>query len=141
MIDNDKVFQEAPDRDDVFKTLPEAPLSIHIDSYFKGFHIGFTKRSDETRVSTQVDGVTKLIEDLISKGFECSWNKETSNGHLKPQEIKSETKAPVCGIHGTEMVWKSGISKKTNQPYGFYSCPTRNADQSYCTYKPPKEVK
>lgn len=117
--------------------LPEAPLSIHIDAYYQGFHIGFTKRSDEESVSNQVDGVTKLIQSLISKGFEPSWNKETTNGHLKKAEPQAPSQqAPTCGIHGTQMVWKQGVSKTTNKPYAFWTCPTKNADGSYCNFKP-----
>lgn len=114
--------------------LPEAPLSIHIDTYYRGFHIGFTKRSSEDSVSNQVGGVTQLIQSLIQKGFEPSWNKETNNNHIKKEE--PESKSPTCGIHGTPMVWKSGTSRTTNKPYAFWSCPTKNADGSYCNYKP-----
>ena len=42
---------------------------------------------------------------------------------------------PICGIHNTPMQWKTGVSNKTNKPYAFWSCPTRNPDGSFCQYK------
>lgn len=53
-----------------------------------------------------------------------------------------QTNPPVCGVHGTTMSWKTGNYKNNTQyhkigdPYGFWSCPTKNADGSYCKYKP-----
>ena len=54
-----------------------------------------------------------------------------------PDPIMDAT-APTCGIHGVAMVWKpAGVSKKTGKAYpGFYSCPSRNADGSFCTFRP-----
>lgn len=45
---------------------------------------------------------------------------------------------PLCGIHGTSMTWRTGVSQKTNKPYAFWACPTKNADGSFCTFKAPK---
>jgi hypothetical protein len=133
--------------------LPEAPMSTHIDAYFKGFHVGFTIRSQDNTVIPVIK-VRKVVENLIKEGYEPSWNTDTSQKHLTPapqsasvasqgpkesiDPIMNAT-APVCGIHGVTMVWKEGISKKTNAPYAFYSCPERNADGSFCRYQPPKK--
>jgi len=38
----------------------------------------------------------------------------------------------TCPVHGTPLVWKAGTSKTTGKPYGFWACPTKNADGSYC---------
>ncbi len=43
---------------------------------------------------------------------------------------------PTCSYHGTLMLWKTGISKKTNEAYAFWSCPQKNPDGSYCKAKP-----
>ena len=43
--------------------------------------------------------------------------------------------APICGIHGSAAVWKEGESKTTGKHYAFWSCPNKNADGSYCTFK------
>lgn len=46
---------------------------------------------------------------------------------------------PFCPQHNTELRWRDGgISNKTGKPYnGFFSCPTRNADGSFCSFKAP----
>lgn len=38
----------------------------------------------------------------------------------------------TCPIHGTPLVWKAGTSKTTGKAYGFWACPTKNADNSFC---------
>jgi hypothetical protein len=40
--------------------------------------------------------------------------------------------APVCPVHGCAMVWREGVSKKSHKPYAFWSCPSKNADGSFC---------
>lgn len=32
--------------------LPEAPVSVHIDSYYHGFHVGITQRDPEMQTET-----------------------------------------------------------------------------------------
>ena len=46
--------------------------------------------------------------------------------------------APQCEVHSVPMVWKTGVSKKTNRPYAFYSCACKNPDGSWCSYRPPE---
>lgn len=45
---------------------------------------------------------------------------------------------PICAVHNSQMSWKPpGVSKKTNKPYqGFWACPVKNPDGSFCNYKP-----
>lgn len=47
-----------------------------------------------------------------------------------------------CPVHGDLLVWKTGTYKtdrleapthKAGEVYGFWACPTKNADGSYCT--------
>ena len=116
------------------ETLPEAKMVINIKGYFHGFSVMFTKRSNENSVIAQLDGIEGLIKDLESRKWDASWNKETNNAHKPSPEVSAD--APVCGIHGTPMSWKTGVSKKTNKPYAFWGCASPNADGSYCTYKP-----
>lgn len=56
--------------------------------------------------------------------------KQQNDATPPPQET------PTCGVHGTQMKWLTGTSKKTGKPYAFWSCPTKNADGSFCDYKP-----
>lgn len=120
------------------KPLPEAALSVHIDAYLRGFHTGITIRKNDNTV-IPVSEIVQTITRLISSGFEPSWNKETTNGHLKAQITPMAQDVvdlvPVnatCPVHGTQMEWKTGVSKATGKPYAFWGCPTRNADGSYC---------
>ena len=64
--------------------LPEAPISINIRAYYKGFSVQFTKRMEGNQLTPHVDGTLALIQKLIDKGFNPSWNEETNkavNGH------------------------------------------------------------
>ena len=122
----------------VEKELPEAPLSIHLDAYYKGFHAGITLRSMDNSIIPALR-ITTAIQNLIKAGFEPSWNKDTSTAHLTKSGASggtTEAHKGNCRVHGVPFVHKEGISKKTGKPYSFWSCPARNADQSYCTEKP-----
>jgi len=51
------------------------------------------------------------------------------------------TNIPQCAVHGTEMKWKEGGVSKAGKPYnGFWSCGQKNADGSWCNYKPKAET-
>jgi len=105
--------------------LPEAPQSIHVDAYFKGFHAGFTIRKDNNRM-VAVDETTRLIEGLIAKGWKPSWNTETNNAHPIQQTIDDLGKCPKCGapnkrsfkgkIYCSDKCWlKAGTNEYTPQ--------------------------
>ena len=68
--------------------LPEAPLSINIGSYYKGFYVGWTKRSADDKVTDKVEGIKKFVDSLVIAGFMPSWNKQTSQEALKPEAEK-----------------------------------------------------
>ena len=119
--------------------LPEAPMSTHIDAYYKGFHVGFTIRSEKNDVIPAAKSAA-VIEQLISTGYKPSWNVQTNDANT-PQPIAQAVDLSIdgpagqggkCPVHGTPLVWKSGISRTTNNPYAFWSCPTLNADGSFC---------
>ena len=114
--------------------LPEAPISVTIKGYYKGFSVLFTKRHNQDE-EIELDNITKSIDSLIGKGFMPSWNTETNGKTLNPVST-----TPVCAIHGVPMVWKSGISKKTGKPYAFWGCDVRNPDGSYCVFNPSLPV-
>ena len=120
-----------------------------IIAYYKGFHVEFESLPDVQEILD----VKKNIELIEGSGYDASWNPETNkslkngNGHAKPDAVKEfadslNWQAPKCGVHGTEMVWKTGQYKTTTQyhkegdNYAFWSCPTKNADGSYCKFKP-----
>jgi hypothetical protein len=67
----------------VEKDLPEAPMSIHIDSYFKGFHVGTTIRLVDNTI-VPVSRIMAVINGFMTNGFQPSWNVETNNAHSAP---------------------------------------------------------
>ena len=98
------------------KELPEAPMSIHIDTYYKGFHSGITVRMiDNTTIPTS--RIMKVIDSLISNGFQPSWNVETNNAHSIPvQSVVSQPVVqpsigvcPKCGAPLKEAKTKAGM--------------------------------
>lgn len=139
--------------DEVFKgnDLPEAPLSINIGSYYKGFYVGWTRRTADPKVKGRVAEIKEFVEILIKNGYVPSWNPETNKASLGQQTPPAQAstapqidlsingadgKGGVCPVHGTPLIWKTGISgpqsKTPGKPYAFWSCPTLNADGSYC---------
>lgn len=117
------------------------PLIIQIDAYYKGFHSGITLNFEKNG-SIPAGKIMTVIDSLIEKGFEPSWNKETSKEQLKSaaqefvDSISDDPTAPICGIHHSKMVWKTGVSKKTNKRYAFWGCDQRLPDGGFCTFKP-----
>jgi len=44
--------------------------------------------------------------------------------------------SPVCGTHNVQMIWHGPGISKAGKPYqGFYACPVKNVDGSYCNFK------
>ena len=119
--------------------MPEAPQSIHVDAYFKGFHAGFTIRKESNRMVATGE-TERLNNGLIESGWKPSWNTETNNGHTDTP--KSDPNAPICEIHNKPMSLKpAGISKATGKHYpAFYACSERNADNSFCRFKPGQNI-
>lgn len=61
--------------------LPEAPVSITVRGYYKGFSVLITKRNAEGNV--ELEKVITAIDNMVAKGFKPSWNEETN--HFFPQ--------------------------------------------------------
>lgn len=120
--------------------LPEAPLSITIGSYYKGFSVLWTRRSADTKVSPRVGEIKDFIGKLIEAGYMPSWNLETNKASLGENKgigidlsIDGEKgQGGVCPVHNVKLVYKSGISKKDNKPYAFWGCPEKLADGAFC---------
>lgn len=44
-----------------------------------------------------------------------------------------------CPVHHVPFTWKEGGVSKAGKAYdGFYKCGEKNADQSFCTQRPPR---
>ena len=142
---------------------PEAPQSGNVTGYFNGFSIQITCRDPKVELQPLVKKMSETATYMSSLGFLPSWNDQTNeafrskstNGASIPVSpvlppVANPTPMPdltidgdkgqggVCPVHGTKLVWKTGISKtKKNadgsfKPYAFWSCPTLNADGSFC---------
>jgi hypothetical protein len=73
--------------------LPESPMSIHIDTYYKGFHSGITIRMmDNTTIPTS--RIMRVIDSLIGNGFQPSWNVDTNIAHSTPAPVVSQPVTP-----------------------------------------------
>jgi hypothetical protein len=120
--------------------LPESPASINIKFWADGYGTQLTMRDND--VSSLMGKFKYMLETIKKAGYKPKWDE--GNGI---QPVQTNGGAPVCGVHGTLMVWKTGKYKtetayhKEGDPFAFWGCPTKNADGSYCTYKPPKEEK
>ena len=135
MNDIDDSMIEAFDEAMTQPTGAEAPQSIHVDAYYKGFHAGFTIRKEQNK-SVAVSETTNLIDTLISQGWQASWNQETNkaNGHTI---VKVDPNAPVCEIHNKPMTLKpAGVSKLGKAYPAFWACSERMPDGSFCRFKP-----
>lgn len=75
-MENEKDMKDAIDETTV---LPEAPESLHIDAYYKGFHFGITKRSRTARIMPYIDDAIAAIEYMLTKDCKPSWNDQTNN--------------------------------------------------------------
>jgi len=119
--------------------LPEAPISITIMAYWKGFQVLITRRTGEQPIISQVPAIVSLVNKLIEEGFEPV--REMPQLALPTTETKDRGKempAPICHIHNVSMIWKEGVNQQTKRHYAFWACPVRNADGSFCKYKPEK---
>ena len=122
--------------------LPEAPVSINIKFWADGYGSMFTLRGDEA--SKVMSNFEYMLNFIKSKGWKNKWDEPVV---AKPTSMPSSTTtAPqICGVHGVPQVWKTGKYKNTTQyhkagdDYGFWSCTSKNADGSYCNWKPAKK--
>jgi hypothetical protein len=113
------------------KSLPEAPYSVTITGYYKGFSTMKTHRSFEP-IKNEI--VVASIEDMIAKGFLPSWNSDTNGKALPKVEATPATTTPTCPYHNKPMTLREGKFGK------FWSCSTKLADDTWCKYVPSLKV-
>lgn len=77
--------------------LPEAPLSIHVDSYIDGFHVGWTKRMGENSLAPQIISIKGFVKMLKEHGFMPSWNQQTN------EQVTKTNGNDWCSIHQEKM--------------------------------------
>lgn len=79
--------------------------------------------------------IYKRFRDAVDKG-------KAARAKQQQEQSSPPGTAPTCGIHGTIMEWRTGTYKNTTayhkagDQYAFWGCSTKNADGSFCKYKP-----
>lgn len=117
-------------------TLPEAPTSVTIRAFYKGYSVLVTRRGESGDMSTLIKESTKAIDWMEGQEhFAPDWNTTTpSKTTTRPQSSTPQA------IHEHNFVLKSAGVTKTGKPYpAFWTCTVRNADGSFCKEKPPVE--
>jgi hypothetical protein len=116
---NDPIMEVTKHADE--QSHSEAPLSIHIDAYFKGFHCGITVRKEENSIIPSTK-VVSIIESLIEKGFKPSWNEDTNKASLgSPVAPKTaENPQEVCQHPQDRVTVKQSSGNKNPQNKGKY---------------------
>ena len=113
----------------VEKDLPEAPMSIHIDSYFKGFHVGTTIRMTDNTI-VPVSRIMSVINGFMTNGFQPSWNIETNNAHSTPvQATTSQPVAPQTSVGACPKCGKPLIEAKKKDGTIYIKCSTNKWDK------------
>jgi hypothetical protein len=93
---NQAVGESTPEEGNSPTDLPEAPVSITVRGYYKGFSVLITKRKDQMD-EQELTKITAAIDNMEAKGFKPSWNEATNKGNgaqtaalgpKKPTEVK-----------------------------------------------------
>lgn len=106
--------------------LPEAPVSITIRGYYKGFSVLITKRK-ETPDKTELENITKTIDNMVGQGFKASWADK-----IEPQtngETKDEPKTKPCECGGVRTL-RTGVSKEGRKWAGWL-CSNKDCDPEW----------
>lgn len=116
----------------------EAPASATVHAWDKdNFGVLFTIR--DTNAKNLYVRMNGLIQTLKNDGWKPDWKTEgstmppTTQKAVVGQPTTSQPgETPLCGIHGTPMTQRQG-------QYGmFWSCGKKNADNTWCKFKPGK---
>lgn len=135
----DEILDEAyPKPSEKIAPGTEAPASVTVHAWNQdNFGVMFTMRDiDMKNLYARTSNFLKVLK---SEGWKPDWKTEgsttlppTQKAVVSQSSVPSAT--PNCGVHGTPMTWKTGVSKKTGRPYAFWSCGEMN-NGMYCDYK------
>ena len=85
--------------------LAEAPTSITIKAYYKGFSVLITRRTSDPKV--ELEKVMAGIDNMVERGFLPSWSDETNkqaNGDSQSDSKPSvSSDVHMCTVHNVEM--------------------------------------
>lgn len=148
----DEAAMVANDRKE--ESLPEAPAVSNVKVWIKGYGVMLTVRGE--KMMDIVKKTETLVDYAISHGWKNVWDTVTtpikSLPNLPPidhpewkvdpitgkkydtnttTDVSSKNQ-PTCPVHGATTKWLEGVSKKTGKPYAFWTCSSKNSDESYC---------
>ncbi len=110
------------------KELPEAPASLNVRGYLKGFSIQITKRGEVAQ--PLLEQSIKIVDWMEANGFKPSWNEQT-NGKVysktetgMPFPDDNAIKAVTCDKCGEQAEIISGV--KNNRKWQGKFCSTGN---------------
>ena len=108
--DQDWIKNNVPESEiEAQSNLPEAPASVTIRGYFKGYSVLITNRDPKVNVAPLLAKAMNGITWMIENGFKPSWNNETNSKSSSTPKIEVKTKpCEQCG--GTRKLVE-GVSK------------------------------
>lgn len=108
-------------------TNQEAPISVNIKAYYKGFGLQITKRDPEEKASPLLKQAMETIDWMVEHDFKPSWNEDTNKSQEQgssPAKVLTSVKKE-CATCGAEAVERKGVSK-SGKPYHGIFCSTQN---------------
>ena len=129
--DIDETLNEAAvANNDKEQDLPEAPASMTMRVWVRGFGIMLTVR--DTTVSSLLKKTETLVDYAESHGWKNVWDTTPQAATSHPTSSQALVKGqPTCSLHGNSTKWLEGISKKTGKKYAFWTCQEKINGQ-YC---------
>lgn len=128
----DEVLDEAQmavdDRQE--QELPEAPASVTLRVWIKGYGVMLTAR--DNKVSNLLKKTQTMIDYAESHGWKNTWEKEGAQSKPVVKDVTETADAPLCSAHKVPMTWREGTSKSTGKHYAFWACTEKNTDGSFC---------
>jgi hypothetical protein len=117
--------------------LPEAPASVTVKAWIKGYGVMITAR--DITVSGVLQKTGTIIDYAESHGWKNVWDTTPKTVTSQPVTLKavpdvSTKHQPTCPVHGLATAWREGVSKKTGKAYGFWACTEKNGEE-WCKEK------
>lgn len=103
------------------QNLPEAPRSISLTGYYKGFSVLVTQRDPKTSTYPLLQNAMKAIDWMIDNNFKPSWNTQT-NRELMNDTPRVASNAPVPS---GDAAW---ISEKSDAEEKFVRAPIPSSE-------------
>lgn len=115
----EELFEEEPKENG---NLPEAPTSITVRGYYKGFSVLITKRNATNKV--ELKRIIQAIDNMVEEGFKPSWKDEPEPKKDKDPDwitkTDEEPKTKTCLECGGTAEFRTGVSKAGKRYAGWF---------------------